>query len=234
MAGIGYPDGQRVVNWDSPLQWDSQGANVAGNVVSPIFDCSRYGYTAGFLYCGLNQIEVDFTWYADRGGTVTLGSRTFYIDQYQPNGGQLRIPNLGPYVQVALLPIQAGGMNYHAQIFQTNRTHPLEFVPTVPYLIDVQAQALGANANALAYPSDLFSGPMAVWFNIANASGTLFLQALNASGTYDDFSQTVVTVKSTLLDLVAPPGSWRFYVLNGAAAATNFYLTAQPSLSGST
>ena len=230
----GYADWQRIENWDSQLLYDQQGSGITVGVGTPILDCSRWAYTAGFIFCGSGQIEVDFSWFADAQGTTTLGSRSMYIDQFQPNGGQLHIPNLGPYVQVGLLPISVAGMNYHLQVFQTNRIHPLDLIPSKPYLIDMQTGSLAAGAQQYLYPTDLYAGPLSVWFDLAGGNGALELMGLNANGTYDYLAGWNITQMQTDVVMMAPAGSWRVRVLNNAASTEAFILAAVQSSTGAT
>ena len=231
----GYPDGQRVANWDGPTLWSETTTPTNAAVASPVVNVSRYGYLAGFMDEFLSQSQVEISWFADRNAAISINRRQFVLTSQILHVASLRVPNLGPYAQVQVSAI--GGVNYDfaTLLFATNRTHPLELIPQSPVLIDQQNQAIAANATNTYYPSDYYAGPVSVWADVSQGPALVTLQYLTTAGSWDMIDQrTIAAAGEQPFQMVTPAGAWRMQVTNQAAAAGAVFLAATPSLTGST
>lgn len=233
VASRGYPDGQRIQNWDLPSLYVNATVGASGGESSAILDVSRYGYLAGWDQVGNLPVHFTPTWFNDQAGTQDIGSFDWTYSPLITNPAQLRIPNLGPWVQLTWLPMTAGTWNHTVRMIATNRFHPLPFIPTQQVLIDQQNAAIASLATVTLYPTDFYAGPCSVFTNCANASSVIF-ETLTTSNVWDRFYQ-VNPAAATVNDfgVTMPPGSWRCRFINGAASATTFYCVVTPSLTGS-
>lgn len=234
MTGIGYPDGQRVQNYDGPLQVDQQYNGAAASWVSAVFDCSRYARSAGFMWVGSGTAQVQLSWFADAAGTVTLGSRTFLLDQWVTNGGQFRIPNLGPFVSISVQSLTANPYSYHVQMFQTNRESELEFIPSQRSLIWLPSTTLGAGVTQNLHPTDYYAGPVKVAVQFSAGTASLFVYFLNAQGGYDQAYAQNQPALDSILDFLVPAGAWYVAIKNTGTGSALFVVSVQHSQSGST
>src|SRR5258708_14340380 len=100
---LGYRDWQRVVNCDGPVLLNLGAAELTGNFTSAAIDVSRFGYLAGRMNVGTNPVNVFISWFADQALTVQLGERLILLDPSIAEG-YVRIPNLGPWLQIKLAP----------------------------------------------------------------------------------------------------------------------------------
>lgn len=228
----GYADWQRVENWDTGSLWTSSNGSVAGPVTSPAIDVSRIGYLAGYLGSSQNSFIALFAWYTDDGLGVPLGSRYIVCSSLIGHDAQLRIPNMGPYLQVTLTSTTGANFGYLARLWGTNRVDPLELIPNSPFLLDVQNTAIGASAIATLYPTDYYSGPISVWTHAANSNMATSLEVLDYQGTWDIVGQWTPAALNYDFIAIAPPGAWRILVQNLATSSSAYYLFVQPSMTG--
>jgi len=229
----GYTDYQRLENWDSGVVWVLPCALGNATIFSPILDCSRFAYVGGHVYDANNQHIETYSWYSDKDATVTLGQRSFVVNSNVTTAAQLRLPNLGPFLQVRLAAIAAGLFQPCGALVFTNRPHPLEFVPSSPVLISRQVAALGAGATDTLYPSDYYAGPVSVWVQPSNAAFQFALKGADPAGTDVFFDFRPLPVGNSTFNLVTPPGLWYVQVTNGGAAGS-YYLSVRHPTTGST
>ena len=229
----GYADWQRVENWDTGDLWSASGNNVAVGTASPILDVSRSGYLGGYLTgSGVGAIFTA-TWYIDAAGTIPIGTRAFVLIDNILSEAQVRLPNLGPFVQLALDPLTNGNFSYSAQVFGTNRVHPLEFIPSHAALIEETNTPVPATSTLFYYPQDYYSGPVQVYTSPTGAV-TVAIQLIDPLGNW--YNTTLYTVAANANDTregIAPPGAWRMAVVNGGGSSVNISLAVTPSMTGS-
>lgn len=231
----GYADWQRVDNWDSPTLWNVTPSIGNAIVQSPIIDVSRFAYLSGVMEEDTSQCVVDLRWLSASSGGSFIGFRTFVLSTLIPNFAYVRVPNLGPFLQIQVSPIAAANFEFSATLLGTNRVHPLEFIPRNPTLIDKQAQTVGAGAAATVYPGDYYAGPMRIWAT-CGATYSWALYFLNTVGVWDfvEQIQTQGASVNSSVNTVAPPGAWRVVLTNTGAANANYWLCATPSTTGAT
>lgn len=231
----GYPDGQRVQNWDGPILWNHDTGPTTTDVTSPVMDVSRFAYLCGNLSASQGNPDIIIDWYLDSAATIPVGGRSFAMSVNVGGGAQLRIPNLGPYVQITLAQAIVGTYRVVAYIFATNRVYALDFLPGGPLLIDQQDVTLGAGATAVLYPTGYYAGPVQIWTDIA-APSLLSMQALVAGSGWDYIAQQSApsTPSQVVYEWVAPSGAWRINFTNTGSSPAGYYLAVIPSLTGST
>lgn len=228
----GYPDWQRNVNFDSGLLWNVNTVLTNQPTTSPTLDVSKFAYLAGLILITNNPALVTITWYADSGRVTTLGQRQFILTNSIASSSQIRLVNLGPFCQVQISSISGTQYQASAQLFLSNRVHPLEFIPTQKLLINQQNVAIGANTTVQINPGDYYAGPARVFIFSALTQGWQ-LQVLSVNNTWDivDSFNTTANVNAEF-DTITPAGAWRMQIFN-AGGASNYYLVVTPSMSGS-
>lgn len=233
-AGIGYPDGQRVVNWDSPVLYSGSVNNLTTYAQSGALDVSRYGYVGGYMQCSVGYCLVTLEWFLDQAMTIIVGQREFTLDQHIANICQPKVPHMGPWLQVTFQAIGNAPFTADWSIFATNRASQLEFVPVTPLLIDTFSSNVPIGGNYVLYPGSYYAGPVAVWMQTpaANWNATFFY--LDSQGVNNLISTQAMTSGNNVFETVAPPGFWYFRADNNSGAAGTFYVTIRPSVTGST
>lgn len=232
----GYADWQRVDNYDSGQLYSDPGTSGAGSIATSVLDVSRYGYIAGYDFAAAGSFEAGFFWYIDAAATVGVGLRQFMLDSNITDDAQYRLPNMGPFLKVAWSTIGAGPWTHRAELFGTNRVHPLELIPRSPVLIDQQAIAIAAGATATFYPSGYYSGPAQWWVETGTQVGSLRFQYLTTAGTWDILNElpSVAATSDGSGIAVVPSGAWRAQLTNEGAVSASFYLTVTPTMTGAT
>lgn len=230
----GYTDWRRVDDWDSATLWTATAANTQATFTSPILDVSRYAYLGGEIQCGFHFYSVSLQWFHDPGATVVAGFRTFLIDQNIFAGAQIRIPNLGPFLQVTISAVGAVFYDFLVDLIGTNRVHPLEFIPTRPWAISQVAVAIPAGGNIPVFPQDYYAGPVRVFMFCSTVPMSVDVQVLQFDGVYHGMGAIPVLTANSWMNALftTPPGAWRVNVSNSGAAGV-FYLTATFSMTGS-
>lgn len=229
----GYADWQRVSNWDSGTLYSTPGGVNITTDQTPILDVSRYAYLAGWDQISGIPVQVDIYWYGDKAQTVSFGHRLFVLDPNNQGVAQYRIPNLGPYVQIVWTRIGPGSFQHPCSIMATNRFHPLEFIPVLPTLIDLQGLTLPAGSSFY-YPGGYYAGPLQVFANSFPANSFLAMQVLNSAGGWDTMLSMGGLAANAAFQWIAPAGGWRLAALAVAASTPNTILVAVPTLTGST
>ena len=236
MPDIGYPDFQRVVNWDSPVLYSGSVTDETTYVQSGALDVSRYGYMGGYMQCYVGYCTVTLEWFLDQAMTTIVGQREFTLDQHIANICQPKIVNMGPFLQVTFEAIGNAPFTADWSLNATNRPSALEFPPIVPYLINAQDIVIGASQAVFDYPASYYAGPIMIGVYNTAGPGSILLQQLSLQGTWDYFDQYNNFAGSAWLrfNSVVPAGAWRVEFSNAEAASSNYYLTVTPSNTGST
>lgn len=230
----GYPDGQRIENYDSGLL--AEMANIAGPgpYVSTLINMQHYAACAGNLACTVNPCACTLAWYDDIATDIQAGLRTMALSPLiQPGNGGMLLPNLGPFLQITFTNI--GGLNFtgEAIIFGSNRVSPIPFIPTNSALIDQQNAAIAANSTATLYPTDYYAGPAQVSIFLSQGGGAA-IDILNTNGNWDVIGgpSAIAANVWSISQIVVPPGAWRLQVANLSANAGTYYAVVVPTLTG--
>lgn len=228
----GYPDWQRIVNWDSPTLWAVPNSPQVTGFQSPVLNVSRYGYLGGRLGLDAGTAYCTILWFSDAAGTLEVGQYTITLAQAVTNLAQFRIPNLGPYCQLQFTSLLAPNFTPRGLILATNRPHPLPLVPLNAWLIQTINQALGASLTATLAPSDYYAGPADVWFFGSQLDSVTFY-SLSYAGNYQQFEfMATSTNANSSKQIMLPGGAWEVIVANANGLAGTFSLTVVPSLTG--
>lgn len=231
----GYADYQRVGNYDSGILWSVDTGSINVGISSPLLDVGRYAYLGGTIAGLLNQSQVSIFWYADAAATIQVGERFIQLHGQILQPAQIRLPNLGPFVRINCNITGGANQDVQANVFGTNRVHPLEFIPVNPLVIDQQNVAIAAGVTANLYPFDYYAGPCRLWMLVSQTSQWQ-LQALSSAGVWELFDQqqgfaAFANVEQTL---ITPPGAWRLAVQNTSGTAGNYWAVVTPSTTGAT
>jgi hypothetical protein len=231
----GYQDWGRVNDWDSPLIYSVGRLATQNSDVSGVIDVSRYGYIAGYNLVLTTTALLTASWFSDAAGTVLVGTRQILLHPNMAGAAQLRMPNMGPFVQLAWAGSGGGNFGNTARLFATNRYSPLELIPNSPQLMARNAVAIGAATNVNVFPFGYYAGPVSCVASSASGGVTFTPQTMDTGGNIVNFSATTTPAAGTLAQFafVAPPGAWWIIVIN-PGAATNYSITAIQSMTGST
>lgn len=229
----GYPDYQRVENWDSDVVWNPGQATGGAPVDSGYIDVSRFACLLFNPVVTVGQVVVSIVWSNDDAGNLQLGSLQWCMDAAIGSSGAYRHTlNQGPFARIFVVPISASATVDPIALVD-NRTGVLDFTPFAPTLIDEQNSPLGANQTATLYPTGLYAGPVHTWFEPAWASGILTLDTLATDGTYHVASVIDIPGAGDQSYVqLTPVGAWRMRVENGTGAASSYYLSVVPSITG--
>ena len=232
----GYSDYQRVVNWDGPPFVEINATILLKGVRElGVFDVTRYGYVGGFI--GGNFIEergvakYTLEWFTDEGATHKIGSKVIILNQNVFFGGQLHIPNQGPWLRITV-EVTAAKVKQAIVIFPTNRASPVEFLPFSPVIFRESIVFGAAEAKAF-NPEYLFAGPAQVLMKPTVAT-TAFMdvEAEVGIGEFVKVDQVLCNGGATVSQrIVLAPTSMRFTVTANAAMTVAVAIT--PYTSGS-
>lgn len=235
MSAIGYPDWQRVVNWDSPILWEAPGAPFNVTLVSPIVDVSRYHLLVMLLELTGGDTQVTVTWYFDPAGTRIAGQRVFFTNHNCTAANWLRLANQGSFARVQIEPLNAGTVSPFVRMSGSNRTAPTEASPQVDMLAQQAFSPLAANATVDVWANYMFSGPVSVWFNVPASGWELEVFVTDRPVTlYPIFNVLSTAGGDITAKIVLPISTCKFQVHNTTAAAGQYSLAVVPSSTGST
>lgn len=232
-VSIGYPDGQRIQNWDGVLGWNLPIQAVPNPLTSPVMDVSRYASVAGQMQCPVGQALLTFTWYADQARTLQLGARQIVLSANIASIGNYLLPNMGPFLQVQVVSIGAGVANVALTVSPSNRQRVLELLPQFPAQVTITNETLAANATNTHYPQEYVAGPV-YCHATANQAWTLRLEYLNNAGVWTTLFALIETAAGVFFgSFPVPLGAWRIDVQNNTATATTDTIRLWQSPTGS-
>lgn len=235
MSAIGYPDWQRVVNWDGPVLWQPPGTPFSSILFSPVLDVSRYHLTALFLQLTGGEAQVTVVWYFDQGGTMQAGRRVFFTNRNVANGNWLRMVNQGSFVQIEIEPLQAGTVTPFIRVSGSNRTGPTEVTPPNDMLAQQAFSPLAGNTSVDVWANYMFAGPVSIWFNVPASGWELeVFTADRPTTTYPIFNVLSSGAGDITAKIVLPLSACKFQVHNTTVAAGQYSLAVVPSDTGST
>lgn len=229
----GYTDEQRVENYDTNELYNVTVTNQVAFPASPVLDVSRFAYIAGTLQNTQAASYIELGWWLDEGETIFAGGRQFALHANITAYAQVRIPNLGPFLNINQVPIQGAAYSSTAVWYASNRVYPIEFTPLTPMLMSVQNFALGASQTVSFYPTTYYAGPTQFGMFCTEAAGLAF-QTFSTNGTWDYFNQGVSVPTNIWYNqlVTTPPGAWRVTVNNTTINAAQLYVVMTPSLTG--
>lgn len=231
----GYPDWQRIQNWDSPSLFSHTVPFVGDSDGSGVLDVSRFGYmliidkqTGGPTF-----IEVDALWFEDSHGTVGLGEITWFLDGQMSNTAVYHLPNLGPFFKIVWNRFGgANGMTHTCNVVATNRFHQLQEIPSTSLLINSNGVNVAGGGQEILFPTTSFTGPARLHVNTASPTWAVEMQSLTSSAsmvTTDEITQGTAAEGTTVN---IPLGSFQLRVSNLDAAAHNFDVRLTPIWTG--
>lgn len=230
---VGYPDYQRVVNWDSPVLYQGDLQIITSYVQSNPIDVSRYAYLGGFINLTAGQCLISIQWFLDDKLQTLVGERQFRLDAGINNICQPKIIHMGPWVQITLQTINNAQFTVGWSLFATNRTSALDFVPQESVLIDRQGEAYNASQTITHYPTAYYSGPARI-FASASEAFTISALWLGDLGNYDYFWQDLTVASNNFnADVIVPAGAWVINATNNGSSTTDLTLSVISSGTGS-
>lgn len=217
----GYPDYQRVENWDGPEVLTNFGTLNTGKVESPIVECSRYGYLTGSIGTGVNDAALKVEYFYDAAGTQFIGIRQMILSTNPLNTGQVNLPNLGPFMKVIVKPLTEGTQwEGFIRLFLSNRLSPTELRLPVPLLAEGEHAFLGAE-GFLVPAAGYFAGPIRVYASMT-AGETAFsveTQAIPQLGVASLVDKTLLAKAGEFTALHVMPSTACFFVVRTGGPA---------------
>lgn len=231
----GYPDWQRVSNWDGPVFYSANAVLHKGSAALPApINVDRYSSVEGKIRALKNPVKVTFVWLSAASGGVTIATRRFEVDPLIVNACNLHLPSLGPWLSVEWNPAEAATeWELTATLLLTNREYPLEMVPLESLLLNASHEFTEAGAFAV-YPTTYYAGPIRLLLSQSVvATLTAKLEVETGAGVWVPIDTVAITGAETkVVTMVAPLGAWR--VVLEATAATTAICRATASSTGST
>lgn len=228
-----YPDGQRVANIASGVNFAEINVLVGGAHLSPVLDMSNYQYLSGRDLALNGPVLVAVGWFTDIAATQQCGLRRFILDPQLGATAWYHLPNRGPFCRVQWGQIGALGQTHTCNIFGSNVPGALDFCQQNATLIQVLPFAAANNTNNDFFPDDYCAGPARIWVNSAVAGQLLSLMMADITGAYVLFDQVSLPAGNFDWSVVLPPGAWKLQLGVGGAGAGNYYIAAIASATGS-
>lgn len=233
MPQAGYPDWQRVQNWDGPVLWQTNVVQGTVQQSSGLLDVSRFHTLSLYVDQNIGNATLFIEWFFDSAGTIASAARTIYLSALVNGGSFLRLPNLGASCKIFVQPIAGGNFETTLIAAGSNRVAPTEAAIPQDTLVRVLNQPLAASGVVQFYPNFLYSGPVRTWFSAPAAGWYMQIQSIDGNGNWQYVHGfTSAGTGDNSLGWVMPPSACRFQVTNPTAAAGNFYLVATPSTAG--
>ena len=235
----GYPDYQRIVNFDGPTIFEGATRERFVAISTPILPCSKYAS----VHCavappeGGENIELSIAQFMNAAGTPPIVFQNYFINRSTAEGPQnefqLHLPLIAPYVQFTLGATRAGGTWRTEWSFGLdNREARLPHRPQGPVLISAFGGVVEAGRTRLITPNYFYGGQVGLSFLIGRTAST-FVAVSVLSGTPAEYRTARVfqaTAASTWQQVTfgVPPGAWRLALLNSSVENVQFEVAGTP------
>lgn len=223
---LGYPDFQRLSNWDGPVLWQPTPGAYSATLTSPVMRVDRYQSLAVLVLLTAGKVLFSANWYADQALSTQIGSRQIFLDGAAGQYASGRLVNLGAWCQVQLLQMAGGSFTLSTTaIAPTNRGALSEFAPVEPVLISAQARGIVIGATTTLSATRISTGRAHLWAASNSGKGLLTLQALNQAGTYDLIYQAGPDANGEFgSDVELPAASVQTTFANKSGVADTFWV----------
>jgi hypothetical protein len=234
----GYPDYQRVVNWDGELLVANTERVLKEKLTLGPFNVARFGWLAGALggrfAKGVAAIEWKFTWYNNETGSVEVGHRTFMTNPEITSHAQIHLPNLGPWLNI-VANFAAVEVRTKLILQPTNRPYPTELIPQVATILPYTVKKIAKGGGAIYVPGSYYSGPAHMFVGSVGQEMAPALEVYNPEEAWEVAEQYTQTATNTraVYTIVIPTAPWRISVTNLGAAETEVGVSVTPSMTGS-
>ena len=230
---LGYPDYQKVNNWDGPLLFSAKELLLSEGQEQGPWDMSRYASLLARLEILGTPIGVNLAWTTAQGALGGLTATRFFV--LEPNilaPIQILIPNLGPSLKWTTTTEVGKTAKLTANVHGSNRVNPLGFVPRGPLVLSRRITFAKAETVTL-YPSDYYGGPAQVYYEKEGQTLTFVVEAQVMPGEWVStfLHETAAAKGNDTFSLLLPPTAWRLAVVSGGLQ--NFNVRVAPSYSGS-
>jgi hypothetical protein len=240
-GGPGYPDWQRVENWDGPVIWEGEGGALSGPQTSGVVPCSRYASLVVYVLPAelhAKRVAITVQWFRQAVGGPIVFARTIVTFTRAENPSiplTFHIPNMGPFVKVTLAPITASE-TWEAEwmVRLDNRQYAVESPVQNPIMVAVAEHALAEAGTAVVLPSFYYSGPALLNVNIAHVGMAVDLQSFDPVGLAYALAGRVEPNAAGVwqaIPMQLPLGAWRLVFRNiaGVAATISGGLVVAPT-----
>lgn len=243
---FGYPDYQRVANYDSPTVFTgSYSPGAPAELNSGILNVSRYEYvTLSLTVRGLSasvEVPITFQWSTNFSGSPALLSEVFFIHSLvgELTHGEevtVTIPCRGP-----LMKLNLGSVSGHptgsvsVAMSLTNRFVATPYPLKTPNLIRQTGSAPNLS-HTLAFPAWPYAGPVNVAAYCGGLTEKFALQLESLTSAPGGWTlreslqpNSEVFQRATFF---TPLGEWRLNLTNASGAEQPYEIQASPSVTG--
>lgn len=214
----GYPDYQRVENYDGPVVLNRKELKVAKGVVKGLgpFDVSRYAAVKLNIECTLGVGILKLSYGTLEGGAAFIGVREIIVSAELAREAVLEIPNLGPELTVEWFGLAASNTVLVTAVPTNRQVNGTAVFPGVLLLQSV-AKPKAAGEVAVA-PGFIATGTVRL-FVATEGLGTpnVFITVLDATGTIREISRFAGEVGKSFIvgEFYLPPSPLRLVFTNG-------------------
>lgn len=222
---LGYPDWQRLTNWDGPVLWEPAPGVYNAQLNGPVMRVDRYQALSCLLEITAGKASFTFAWYADQALTTLIAARQVYLDGGAGNTSIVRLTNLGAWCQVLITPIGGAAFTLASTVFAvTNRGFPSEYVAISSMLAQVESQNINAGVTFTAQCQYVVAGRAHLWAAGPTAGATVDVLAMLLSGVYVHIYEGVLDGNGELNDdLELPQSSIKLQISNTTGVAHNYF-----------
>lgn len=171
----GYPDYQRVENWDGPAVFTRQQVNITagGEGEYETFETSRYAQLGVTMEAIIGKMTINFQFLTAKTGGATLGVKSYCMNP-QVGRCNLRVPVLGPYCRITVKATIEVASKLLTTVIPTNRLAPQEAIPRNNLLLNTVLSYEAAQKRSFVIP-ELASGKATCRFSNSGANGASLL-----------------------------------------------------------
>lgn len=231
MAEVGYPDYQRVVNWDSPPADQFIAGAVATTTEFAVKESARYATLAGTIGTTVKAVSMLLQWWNTKTKERKVGSRLLILSAEVTEPMQFRFVHLGPWYTIKLARLGiAGSAIVNMTTFQSNRIYPLEIVPQINPVVNFTHAFAGAGTFSeenITY----CSGPARLFVNVEGATLVEWqLEVMNTGEFWTPLDHGSVAAKSIgVFSVLVPYGAYRIKLKTTAATEAQVVLSSTPT-----
>ena len=230
----GFPDYQRVVNWDSSALINDTGTARVGSFTYPAVFVGRYAYLAMVAAVrGVPNCRMTVTWFSDAALSIGLGSVNIMLDPNNSGNCQLRLENLGAFAQITLASVGVANFTSHMTVIGSNRPYNIPVVPSDAGVIFNSVGVIGAGASVPIVPDTYFAGNGILSILPAAAPVTAELRGMDLGGTYRGWAtvSAAANVRASVQTLF-PMGAWEIVLTNTGGVNTSCETDLVPGWTG--
>jgi hypothetical protein len=221
----GYPDRQRVKDWDGETVFVPEIGERDTAAVSSNINVSRYASLWGKVAPSSNGVGVlvELNWRAQTELTSLSPTRFIAIAPPEESPAQplfFHVPNLAPILRIrmdAIGPLHTPWFP-EAEYGLDNRQYAVETTPLQQGLITPSSILLAGGNNFYVYPRYFYAGPITMYVYCETATSQIGVEAYTTGGVWHRIGVYTAPVNEySPVTFQVPLGSWRIVITNPTA-----------------